>query len=123
MPSTRPQRSSAQSATTLASRRVTVTRLLRVRKPGRLERMSATEASGAPASARTLGSTPGAFLVAIPPPSVRQVLEGLEGRLLPSRCGHEPRLPAGEAGLVANEEPQHHVDSRISACHRVRLGK
>src|SRR5438105_2514896 len=123
MPSTSPQRSSAQSATTLASRRVTVTRLLQVRKPGRLDLMSVTEALGASAAARPLGSTPRACFVAIPPPSVRQALEGLEGWLLPAGCGHEPRLPAGEARLVAHEEPQHHVDSRISTRDGIRLGK
>ena len=33
----------------------------------------------------------------------------------------EARLPAAEAGLVAQQEPEHHVDARVLARHRVRL--
>src|SRR5664279_2114938 len=42
-------------------------------------------------------------------------------RLLLAGDGLEARLPAPEVRLVAHEEPEHHVDPRVLACHCVGL--
>src|SRR5712691_5443549 len=53
--------------------------------------------------------------------SVGQPLERAEGRLLPAVHCHQPGLPAGERGLVADQKPDHHVDPRILARDRESL--
>src|SRR5438874_1875787 len=46
------------------------------------------------------------------------MLESCECRLLLPTRGDQPGLPACEGGLVLQQEPEHHVDSRVLAGDR-----
>src|SRR5439155_17000075 len=52
---------------------------------------------------------------------MRQQAEGVEGGLPFAAGGEQPRLPAGEPGLVAEQEPAHQRDPRVLARDRERL--
>src|SRR5512133_4124259 len=52
---------------------------------------------------------------------VWQAPESVVRRLLLAGRREEAGLPAAEAAFVAEQEPEHHRDPRISACDRVRL--
>src|SRR6185503_18538908 len=84
---------------------------------------SPNEHPPAPASAQavrapTLAGRAGAR---VEPPLVLQGPKGEVRRLPLARGGEEARLPPGEAGLVLDQEPDHHLDARVLPRNRVRL--
>src|SRR6059058_4198162 len=107
----------------LANRRATLTSRLRFRKKGLPERMSATSGAGRSSEATTgVGIRPLPRRgVLIATDSVWQAPEGVVGRLVLAGDGHQTGLPAGQAALVAEQEPEHQADARIPAGDRVRL--
>src|SRR5204863_10115775 len=107
----------------LANRRATLTSRLRFRKKGLPERMSATSGAGRSSEATTgVGIRPLPRRgVLIATDSVWQAPEGVVGRLVLAGDGHQTGLPAGEAALVTEQEPEHHADARVLAGDRVRL--
>src|SRR5206468_10741138 len=119
-----PPRSMQTSAAMLASRRPAAASWLRVRKNGAPERMSETTRGGASSalSATGVGMRPLPRCgVPIATALVWQASERVVRRLLLAGGSEEAGLPAAEAALVAEQEPEHHRDPRISACDRVRL--
>src|SRR6266542_5248226 len=120
---TSPPRSMQTSAMMLASRRPAAASWLRVRKKGAPERMSATIRAGAssPPSAPGAGMRPLPRCdVLVATPLVWQAPEGVVRGLLLAGGGEEAGLPAAEAALVAEQEPEHHRDPRVLARDRVR---
>src|SRR5439155_8411964 len=109
----------------LANRRATLTSRLRLRKKGLPERMSGTRGAGrSPEAATGVGIRPLPRRgVLIATDSVWQAPERVVGGLVLARNGHQARLPAGEAALVTEQEPEHHADARVLAGDRVRLGQ
>src|SRR2546430_15398684 len=101
----------------LASRRPAATSWLRVRKNGFPERMSSGARVGCSES-----PTAGIGIRPLPRCGVRVAItglvsqphEGVEGGLALPSDGQEARLPAGQATLVAEQEPEHHRDARVS---------
>src|SRR6185437_1772650 len=121
---TNPPRSIQTSAVMLASRRAAAASWLRVRKSGAPDRMSETIRGGASSAP----SAPGAGMRPLPRCGVPiatvlvwQEPEGVVCGLLLAGGREQAGLPAAQAALVAEQEPEHHRDPRISACNRVRL--
>src|SRR6476620_9108456 len=54
-------------------------------------------------------------------PLVWQAPERVVRRLLLPGSGEETRLPAAQATLVAEQEPEHHRNPRVLACHCISL--
>src|SRR5438093_5846914 len=96
----------------LANRRPAATSWLRLRKNGFPERMSATRGCGRSCEAAT-----GAGIRPLPRRGVRiatylvwQAPERVVSRLVLARDRHQPRLPAGEPVLIAEQEPERQAD-------------
>src|SRR6185295_14723192 len=118
---TSPPRSMQTSAVMLASRRAAAASWLRVRKNGAPDRMSETIRGGASSalSATGAGMRPLPRCgVPIATVLVWQAPEGVVRRLLLAGRREQAGLPAAEAAFVAEQEPEHHRDPRISARDR-----
>src|SRR4051794_41121078 len=107
----------------LAKRLAAATSWLRLRKNGLPERMSTTSGSRPSCEAATgVGTRPLPRRgVRIAMALVSQAAERVVGRLVLAGDRHQARLPAREAGFVAEQEPEHHSDARVLAGDRVRL--
>src|SRR2546423_1811550 len=105
----------------LASLRPAAASWPRVRKNGVPERMSIPRRAARSASATGVGIRPlprCGVRIAIGPSLVRQVGERVEGGLALATRSEQARLPAGDPGLVAEQEPAHQRHSRVLAHHR-----
>src|SRR5207253_7586068 len=81
---------------------------------GRRSAAAAGQAARAPALAAQAGAR-------AEPPLVLQRPEGRVRGLALTLGGEEARLPPREARLVLDQEPDHHLDTRVRAGDRVRL--
>src|SRR5215207_491374 len=113
---------------TLATRRRNERRRLGERTHGRPERMSPIGAGGGGLSeeaGRTAGfvATRELYPGNVRFPLAGKPLEGLERRLPLTAERQQARLPAAEGALIAQEEPQHHVDPRVLAGDPVSLAE
>src|SRR5215210_4415519 len=111
---------------TLATRRRNVRKRPGERTHGRPERMSPIGSGGGGLSAeagRTAGfvATRELYPGVARFPLARKAPEGVERGLPLAAQRQEARLPAAEGALVAEQEPEHHVDPRVLAGDPVRL--
>src|SRR3954447_12580695 len=112
------------SAVTPASRRAATTSCVRVSRNGAPARMSLTIRAGGSSAAAGVGiRSPSRCDVRIATLLVWQAAERVVRRLLLAADGEEARLPAAQAALVAEQEPEHHRDPRVLARDRIGLGQ
>src|SRR6188508_3041165 len=111
-------------AVMLASRRRTTVSCARVRRNGAPARMSLVIRAGASSPAAGVGMRALARCgVLVATCLVWQAAEGVVRGLLLPADREQAGLPAAEAPLVAEQEPEHHRDPRVVARHLVSLGQ